>query len=316
MAMVLNTAELPQTGPVFLEPVRIYTGVLGQVGDIILFTPTARRLKELFPNSEITFAVSAKYREAGELVAGLPYIDRLFVTELYFEKLTPLLFQPWERGWPVDLRGDDEVVEERRHHLILATRPRHRRPKWWEHAHIVEEMAHMVGVPGPLNLRTEVHIPEGTAPPAESIGKIVLHNDPCVDPRKAWPWESVRALVRRLGEGRVALIGHPGPEVEGAMDLRGQTTLAQTAAVIAGCGCYVGIESGPMAIAGSLQVPTVGLYGTAYVPAYEAVYPVNPNAIYLQAEGGLENIGVERVGKALEHALSRRRQGRDLGTIA
>src|SRR5579885_2186962 len=102
--MVLSTYELPdpRAGTVFGVPLRIYTGLLGQIGDIIMFTPTLRRLKELFPTSQITFAVSARYREAGELVAGLPYVDRLFVTQLYFEKLTPVLFQPWERGWPVD----------------------------------------------------------------------------------------------------------------------------------------------------------------------------------------------------------------------
>src|SRR5579872_2259510 len=103
------------------EPLRIYTGILGQIGDIVLFTATARRLKVLFPDSQITFAVSRKYREAGELVAGLPYVDRLFVTERYFEGLTPPLFQPFERGWPVDFRGEDEITEQRRHDLVLET---------------------------------------------------------------------------------------------------------------------------------------------------------------------------------------------------
>ena len=112
--MLFETAQVNETGIVTDAPLRIYTGILGQIGDIVLFTPTVRRLKELFPNAAITFAVSAKYREAGELVAGLPYVDRLFVTELYFEKLTGALFQPWERGWPVDFRGEDEVAEERR----------------------------------------------------------------------------------------------------------------------------------------------------------------------------------------------------------
>ena len=83
----------------------------------------ARRVKELFPNGSITFAVSEKYREAGELLAGLPYIDRLFVTQQYFERLTPELALPWFGGWPVDLRGDDEAADERRHDIVLPTRP-------------------------------------------------------------------------------------------------------------------------------------------------------------------------------------------------
>jgi len=36
-------------GVVSNEPLRIYTGMLGQIGDIVMFTATARRVKELFP---------------------------------------------------------------------------------------------------------------------------------------------------------------------------------------------------------------------------------------------------------------------------
>ena len=71
------------------------------------------------------------------------------------------------------------------------------------------------------------------------------------------------------------------------MDLRGKTTLAEAAVIIKAAKCYVGIDSGLMWIAGSLQVPTVGLYGTSYLPAYRAIYPENPQAVYLQAEGPL-----------------------------
>jgi hypothetical protein len=149
-------------GVVCHEPLKIYTGILGQVGDIVLFTPTLRRLRQLFPNARITVAVSRKYRGAGELVAGLPYVDRLFVTELYFEKLTPALFYPWELNWPVDLRGEDEVAEEREHDLVLNPRPRHRRRPWWQHAPLVEELAH-----GKHALASTVrrgHSPHGSTP--------------------------------------------------------------------------------------------------------------------------------------------------------
>lgn len=283
------------SGAVSLEPLRIYTGILGQIGDIVMFTATARRLKELFPNSSITFAVSRRYREAGELVAGLPYVDRLFITSLYFEKLTPPLFQPWERGWPVDLRGDDEVVEQRRHDIVLETRPRHSVREWWKLGHQVEQSAVMVGVPGPIDLRTEIAIPRGTTVPPEVRGKVVLHNDPCIDRRKAWPWECVRKLAQHLGAENLVLLGNPGPEISGSIDLRGRTTLAGAAATLRECASFVGIDSGLMWIAGSLQVPAIGLYGTSYIPAYQAIQPVNPRARYLQAQYGLDEITVEQV---------------------
>jgi len=208
----------------------------------------------------------------------------------------------------MDLRGDDEVAEQRRHDLVLETRPRHRRARWWEEAHQVAETAQMVGVPGPIDLRTEVCIPAGTAIPPEARGKIVLHNDPAIDARKAWPWAYVERLVqclgRRIGSGETLLLGHPGPVVSGTLDLRGRTSLAQAAAIIAAARCYIGIDSGLMWIAGSLQVPTIGLYGTRYLPAYGAIQPRNPRAIYLQAEGALDMIPPEAVLEALGPILS------------
>jgi hypothetical protein len=263
----------------------IYAGILGQIGDIIMFTATARRLKEIFPRSQLTFAVSRRYREAGELIEGLAYVDRVFVTECYFERLTPALQPCWDRGWPVDLRGDDEVAEQRGYDLVLETRPRHACECWWQWRHQVEEAAYSVGVPGPIDLRTEICIPQGTRCPVEASGKIVLHNDPAVSQRKAWPWVQVRDLVRRVGAEAVVLLGNPGPEIAGTLDLRGKTTLSEAAAIISQCRCYVGIDSGLMWIAGSLQVPSIGIYGTTYAPAYGSIQPFNPRAVYLQAEG-------------------------------
>lgn len=290
MTLCFETAQYLDTGIVSNERLKIYTGILGRIGDIVMFTPTVRRLRELFPNSEITFAVSQQFREAGELVAGLPYIDRVFVAKCYFERMTEPYFDAWHLGWPVDLRGEDEIAEQRRHDVVFDTRPRHRRMPWWEFDHQVAESAHMVGVPGPIDLHTDIAIPRGTALPNEATGKVVLHNDPAIDPRKTWPWELLREFVQRVGSHRVVLLGNPGPEVPGTLDLRGRTTLAQAAAIISSAHCYVGIDSGLMWMAGSLQVPTVGLYGTSYIPAFGAIHPRNPRATYIQADGALDQI--------------------------
>jgi heptosyltransferase-2 len=303
--MTLDTAYSLPSGIVSYERLRIYTGILGRIGDIIMFTATVRRLRELFPNGEITFAVSEQFREAGELVAGLPYVDRLFVAKNYFEMMTDRNIDAWHLGWPVDLRGDDEVTEERKHDIVFDTRPRHRRMPWWQFDHQVAESAHMVGVPGPIELQTDIAIPPGTVVPGGSEGKIVLHNDPAIDPRKTWPWEYVHRLARRIGPRDLVLLGNPGPDIPGAVDLRGKTTLAQAAAVIDRGRCYVGVDSGLMWVAGSLQVPTVGLYGTDYIPAYGAIHPRNPSAIYVQCEGAMDQISPETVLGEIERLALR-----------
>ena len=89
------------------------------------------------------------------------------------------------------------------------------------------------------------------------------------------------------------------------MDLRRSTNLAQAAKIIAEAGCFVGIDSGLMWIAASLQVPTVGLYGASYIPAYSAIQPVNPNATYLQSDAGLDRISVEEVLEGVRARVAR-----------
>lgn len=244
--MTFETCKLlPGQALVSAAPLRIYAGRAGQIGDILMFTATARRLKELFPCSWLTFAVSAKFREAGALIAGLPFVDELFVTEQYFEKLTDSVYNAWHLGWPVDLRGEDEIEKQRGYDLVFDTRPRHRQMPWWHYRHQVAECAHMLGVPGPIDLRTEIAIPPGVVIEPEWRHRIVLHNDPNIDATKAWPWDHVQELARRLGSEPI-LLGNPGPQVQGTLDLRGRTTLAQAAMVIRDCRCYIGIDSGLM----------------------------------------------------------------------
>jgi hypothetical protein len=293
--MLFRTAAAPFRAPVTLEPLRIYTGLLGQLGDIICFTATARRIKELFPNSSLTFAVSRRYSAVADLLSGLRFIDRVFITEHYYERLSDKTYFPWHLGWPCKFKGDDEIHEERNHDLVFETRPQHRRMPWWEFAHQVAELAHMVGVPGPIGLQTEVRIPEHVSVPINATGKIVLHNDPHIDATKAWDWREAEAFVGDIGPDRIILLGSPGSVIPGTIDLRGQTTLSQAAAVIRDCACYVGIDSGLIWIAGSLQVPTVGLYGTSYIPAYQSIWPSNPNAYYVQVEGSPASIPASQV---------------------
>ena len=50
--MTMKPALIPEEGLVSAEPLRIYTGILGQIGDIIGFTATVRRIRQLFPNSQ------------------------------------------------------------------------------------------------------------------------------------------------------------------------------------------------------------------------------------------------------------------------
>ena len=66
----LTSAEVAGGDGLHVAAQHIY-GQASQIGDIVMCSAVARRVKELFPTSSITFAVSEKYREAGELIAGI-----------------------------------------------------------------------------------------------------------------------------------------------------------------------------------------------------------------------------------------------------
>ncbi|MBF0508975.1 MAG: lipopolysaccharide heptosyltransferase II [Deltaproteobacteria bacterium] len=94
-------------------------------------------------------------------------------------------------------------------------------------------------------------------------------------PAKRWPadrfGELVRLIKHQLG-AKVVLLGSPGEEAtgdaiarkSGAVDfnLIGRTDLGVAMAVISQCAAFVANDSGLMHVAGALNVPVVGLFGS------------------------------------------------------
>ena len=92
---------------------------------------------------------------------------------------------------------------------------------------------------------------------------------------KCWPADRVSALIRRLlGEGeRIVITGAPDPVEQamveqiladvpsGVVDLSGQLSLSELAALTAQARGFVGVDSAPMHIAAAMGTPAVALFG-------------------------------------------------------
>lgn len=98
---------------------------------------------------------------------------------------------------------------------------------------------------------------------------------------KQWPLERFAALGRWLVAERgcrVLVVGGPGEEALGraleeqigwgAVDLVGQTTLRQMAALIQRSQLYVGNDSGPLHIASAVGCPVIALFGSSCTHRY------------------------------------------------
>ena len=90
------------------------------------------------------------------------------------------------------------------------------------------------------------------------------------DPVKQWVLERFEVLISRLGQERgvrVLVVGKPEPwhrefslGSTRIIDLRGQTTLIELAAILQMCTCLVSCDSGPVHLAASVGTPVVAVF--------------------------------------------------------
>lgn len=146
-----------------------------------------------------------------------------------------------------------------------------------------------------------------------------------------WPIDHFRALLERFfqcyPEGRAVLFGdtagrRAAEEIGGAFGgriavLAGRATLRQSAAVMAQCDAYVGVDTGPTHIAGALGLPMVTLYHPLHpgrnlaplqhpAPIEVVEHPaLASNDPALCAAARMTDIPVDTVWEALARVLAR-----------
>ncbi len=301
------------------EKVRIYTGRLGQYGDIIMFIPVLRRIKELYPNSSITFAVGQPYRDIASLIDRDPRVDRVFIPEYYFDK--PGISKKLRKKWfyqeaKVNWRGPEEIEEQSQHDLVLETRPPSIHLWYLDGLHHIWQEGKSVGIYDVFNWQTELY-PDPSEDPGIQGDYMVIHAYPSWE-RKRWSLENFNRLASKLSSLGMPLyqIGGKGePMIEGIRSLCGSLSLNQVALLIQKAKLFIGGDSGPIHIAGAFHTPTVGIYSGGNIVYPQALtsnfeYPVNPNAVYLEAPFNqhCDAICVEEVHEAAVRLLEHRTQ--------
>jgi ADP-heptose:LPS heptosyltransferase len=96
----------------------------------------------------------------------------------------------------------------------------------------------------------------------------------------------------------------PGPKI----NLCGELTPRETAAVLARCHLLVCHDSGPMHLAASQGTPCVALFGSVNRP--HQWYPFGEQHVVIHEPQGVREIGVERVAETVVAAVDRLRHGK------
>ncbi len=149
--------------------------------------------------------------------------------------------------------------------------------------HIIAEMCARTGIVGPVAIRPYLNLSEAEKSAAAwAAGRVVIQSSG-LDARhparnKQWYPERFQAVVDALHERLefIQLGSLQDPPLQGANDLRGATSIRESAAILYHARLYVGLEGFPMHLARAVECPSVIVFGGRVAP-WQIGYVCNSN---------------------------------------
>jgi len=149
--------------------------------------------------------------------------------------------------------------------------------------HLLAEMAANAGISGPVSIRPYLTLTEAEkAKAAWAAGHIVIHSSGAAArlamTNKEWYPERFQDVINRLrGEMKFIQLGSSGdPPLQGAVDMRGATSLRESAAILHHARLFVGLEGLLMHMARAVDCPAVIVFGGRSEPS-QGGYICNEN---------------------------------------
>jgi ADP-heptose:LPS heptosyltransferase len=149
--------------------------------------------------------------------------------------------------------------------------------------HILIHLCRLAGVRGPVELRPYIFLTaEEIAAGKLAENQVTIQSTALASPlamnNREWYPQRFQELCAQLrSDVRVVQVGSPSDmRLEGAVDLRGKTTLRQTAAVLANSLVYIGLVGFVMHLARAVDCRSVIIYGGREKPAISG-YVANKN---------------------------------------
>ncbi|HUW79885.1 MAG TPA: glycosyltransferase family 9 protein [Acidocella sp.] len=282
----------------------------GAFGDIVLSFPAMAAIRAAHPTARITLLTTAPY---AKLLAASPWFNQIITDSRPNFWNFPGLFKLRRQLRGYDMVYDLQTSSRTSRYFALAGKPRwsgiargcalpHADPNR-DYLHTRERLegqlrdAGIFVLPAPdISWLTGADISRFKLP-----GKFALlvpgaspHR-----PEKRWPEQNFAELAQALLIPSVIIGGAGEAQNIPGLNLTGQTSLAELAAVIARASVAIGNDTGPMHLAAALNIPSVVLFSAASDPALTAPrYPDGSWPITLSAPA-LSDLAVAQVLAAL-----------------
>ena len=266
------------------------------LGDVVVSTGVLRALRERFPNSHIAFLVSP---ETADLVR-IPYVDEV-VPYTKGMPMLPVLRHLWHYDAAIclDYKYRSAVVPffaripvragiaHKRKLLMTHAVPRNPRDmEMYFPEHLADIIYRSIGVRLTGDL-THLYVADAADKDRQTVDALMagwsgVHPLLAIAPfsstiAKDWPVEDYRALLQKLNAStamRYILLGGAEdagkdfPVDERVLDMRGRTSLTETAELLRRADYFLGSCSAPLHIATAVRTPVVALYGSSSSPKW------------------------------------------------
>jgi hypothetical protein len=271
---------------------RIYFGIGGQYGDIIMGEPSLRKLIKLHPSAEFVFGCSSRYGD----VMPLFYDYHHQIIEYKIWDSYPLRqgrFSP----------SDQEYIASMRFDKMYSDAPKHTSQTWALRHHQVAEHGLMLGIEvDSCDIKLEKHF---NVERRQKTVAISLFPASCkAEPRTVGTVrvKQIVNFIRGLGYEVLHLNGPNEPDVDGAVKMN--LKYSDSAIAMLGTDLLVTADTGMSWVASAYNHPVVGLYGFGYWKYCNTATwkPINPEALYVESRYA-KNIPLQDVFNAITTKL-------------
>ncbi len=293
---------------------RILFITLSNIGDVVLTTPVLERLHQCYPGAVIDILTDARAREVLE---HCPYRGEI-------------LLKQKRAGWRGLVRlvrtlrrtRYEAIVDLRTDGLAYLLRARRRYTKWGARplgAHAVEDHMGVITALGgaipPTRIWLNAELEDYAATQLDALpGQRWLSLGPGANwPPKIWAAQRFRELVTLTKDtfDAVILLGGPNDRERAAevaqdcalpcLNLCGETSLLQAAAVLARARVFAGNDSGLGHLASAVGTPTLTLFGPGRPLRY---HPWGPHCAWIVTEDqNLDSLSAQNVAERLHTLL-------------
>lgn len=264
------------------------------IGDAIMFTPALRRIKELYPQTEISFVT--KSVNAG-ILAELPYIDHVYSMDRKntFHKLK-IMLKLWKQDYVIFTNWQPQLALAaylfRIPHRISIHKEKyenttlfHKYIKTWvldTRRYAADVIADELGKALDIKLdadtthcdvsasndKTERAITELFKNKGIEDKQYILLAPFASAPERNWQIEDVKKFIEKTNENNflpVVIVGDYNnsfeiEQINNAINLVGQTSLLELIEIVKRASLFIGTDSGPMHIAGALGIEGIALF--------------------------------------------------------